>query len=132
MVSNLVQWSHASFLGFQSLLVRGQWARQSQQHHPTQTMEAPLSSVFHFGYQSVESTGLGTLRIFFFFFFLTLQYCIGLAIYQNESATGKHVFPILSGSFIFVWLSVIIMGWWLQGRGAFKEHPCPLSPCQWF
>ena len=42
--------------------------------------------------------------VFFFFFksfflilfYLTLQYCIGFAIYQNESATGKHVFPILS------------------------------------
>ena len=26
-------------------------------------------------------------------FYLTLQYCIGFAIYQNESATGIHVFP---------------------------------------
>ena len=35
------------------------------------------------------------------FFFLTLQYCTGFAIYQNESATGIHVFPI------FIVLSIV-------------------------
>ena len=32
----------------------------------------------------------------FLFYFLTLQYCIGFAIYQYESATGIHVFPVLN------------------------------------
>ena len=31
-----------------------------------------------------------------FLFYLTLQYCIGFTIYQNESATDIHVFPILN------------------------------------
>ena len=33
---------------------------------------------------------------FFNFIFLSLQYCIGFAIYQHESATGIHVLPILN------------------------------------
>ena len=37
-----------------------------------------------------------TVLFFLILFYLTLQYCVGFAIYQNESATGIHVFPILN------------------------------------
>ena len=44
-----------------------------------------LSTLLHF-----------LLAFIYFFIFLTLQYCVGFAIYQHESATGIHMFPILN------------------------------------
>lgn len=86
-------------MGFQSLLEKGHWARQSQCLPLTLSMEAPLSAVFNFWYQSVEPTELSNMHF---------------------SLGFEH-----SESFIFM-ITKDLHGTVVVGTGAFMEGPWPM------
>jgi len=56
----------------------------------------PLTNTSDFASHIAIHDSYRYLFFLILFYFKTLQYCIGFAIYRNESATGIHVLPILN------------------------------------
>ena len=62
-------------------------------------------AVFFYGEWAIDK-----VPFIFLFYFFTLQYCIGFAIYQHESAMGIHVFHLKITNYECV---ICALCWWL-------------------
>ena len=68
------------------------------------------------------------LRLSFLSFFnikrrlITLQYCIGFAIHQHESATGIHMFPIWNPPPTSLLLETSCILWFVDLSSIFKAY----------